>query len=130
MPNLQFNNYNNLDNRVFDSQYINDLLSKKQKDDNKNISKEVNKQIDKELNFDQISIKKLYYNLINTVQLIINDLIKLFSSPVPKHQDFIQLLRYYFQNIFKILTYKERIFYLGIVLVIISFLAYFILVSS
>ena len=130
MPNLSFNSFNNIDNLLIDSSYINDLLSKRQKNDKENIKEETNKQINKELNFHQISFKVLYYNLINNIQQITNDLIRLFSSPVPKHQDIFQLVIYYFQNIIKILTYGERIFYIGIVLVIISFLAYFILVSS
>ena len=129
MPNI-LNSNNEIDNLVIDSNFINDIITTRYNENMKKQKENILKDKNKELNFDQISIKVLYYNLINNIQQIINDIIRLFSNPVPKHQDLIQLLKYYVENIFKILTYGERIFYIGIVLIIISFLAYFILVTS
>tara|TARA_B100001057_G_C22474416_1_gene803937 strand:+ start:359 stop:742 length:384 start_codon:yes stop_codon:yes gene_type:complete len=127
MTNSKLCKLNDENNFEYDFKYFKKILSQ---NNQHQMSKEKNNLLSLELNFDQLSIKTLYYNLINNLQLIINDLIRLFSTPIPKNQDIIQLLIYYFQNIIKILTYKERIFYLGVLLVIISFLAYFILVSS
>lgn len=129
----------------------NDLIEKS-KNNYKQIFSEQEKQIIKELNslsnkanekkyyeekFYNLSLKELFQNFLNTWQQIIEDFTVLFKKNKKKYKKNIYSERYWWRNIqkilfqiFYILTKEDRLIYVGIMLIIISFFVYFILLSS
>jgi hypothetical protein len=79
------------------------------------INKEERKNTD---DFFNISILDVYRNTIQTIIDIINDLTHLFD--ITKNYDNI------FRKILRILFKNNRMFYIGIILIILSFIIYFI----
>ena len=79
------------------------------------INKEERKDTD---DFFNISLLDIYRNTIQTIIDIINDLTHLFD--ITTNYDNI------FRKILKILFKNERMFYIGIILIILSFIIYFI----
>ena len=83
------------------------------------IPKFINKEERKDKDdFFNISILDVYRNTIQTIIDIINDLTHLFD--ITKNYDNI------FRKILRILFKNERMFYIGIILIILSFIIYFI----
>ena len=79
------------------------------------INKEERKDTD---DFFNISMLDIYRNTIQTIIDIINEITHLFD--ITKNYDNI------FRKILKILFKNERMFYIGIILIILSFIIYFI----
>jgi|LakMenE22Apr09ns_1017241.scaffolds.fasta_scaffold00036_13 hypothetical protein len=83
------------------------------------IPKFINKEERKDKDdFFNISILDVYRNTIQTIIDIINDLTHLFD--ITKNYDNI------FRKILRILFKNDRMFYIGIILIILSFIIYFI----
>ena len=83
------------------------------------IPKFINKEEKKDNDdFFNISILEIYRNTIQTIIDIINDTTHLFD--ITKNYDNI------FRKILRILFKNERMFYIGIILIILSFIIYFI----
>lgn len=84
-----------------------------------------------------LTLNQLYENFINTFVNIVDDLIKLFSKTnenssefLSKKQGFYSSVWIFFKEIINILIQDERILYVGIGLIILSFFTYYIFVSS
>ena len=129
----------------------NDIIEKS-KTNYKQILSEQEKQIIKELNsfsnkanekeyyeekFYNLSLRELFQNFLNTWKQIIEDFTVLFKKNKKKYKKNIYSERYWWRNIqkilfqiFYILTKEDRLIYVGIMLIIISFFVYFILLSS
>ena len=83
-----------------------------------------------------MSLKQLFQKFLSTWQEIIEEIIQLYKKS-PTFQSNIYEKVYWWKNIkdicvnlFRILTVKDRLIYVGIMLVIISFFMYFLLISS
>jgi hypothetical protein len=71
------------------------------------------------MNLIDLSIGKLYENSIQTVIDIINEIVYLIDNNNYYKSD-------YYNQYIKILTKNDRLFYIGIILIILSFVIYFI----
>jgi len=71
------------------------------------------------MNLIDLSIGKLYKNSIQTVIDIINEIVYLIDNNNYYKSD-------YYNQYIKILTKNDRLFYIGIILIILSFVIYFI----
>uniref|UniRef100_A0A6C0CEE1 Uncharacterized protein n=1 Tax=viral metagenome TaxID=1070528 RepID=A0A6C0CEE1_9ZZZZ len=71
------------------------------------------------MNLIDLSIGKLYENSIQTVIDIINETVYLIDNNNYYKSD-------YYNQYIKILTKNDRLFYIGIILIILSFVIYFI----
>lgn len=84
-----------------------------------------------------LTLNQLYENFINTFINIVDDFIKLFSKTnenssdfLSKKQGFYSSVWNFIKEIINILIQDERILYVGIGLIILSFFTYYIFVSS
>tara|TARA_Y100000389_G_scaffold191129_1_gene216791 strand:+ start:1750 stop:2130 length:381 start_codon:yes stop_codon:yes gene_type:complete len=69
-----------------------------------------------------LTINELYKNTLQTVIDIINDIIELNNKVSQEQND----INYYITNVIYILTDNDRRLYVGIILIILSFIIYFI----
>jgi hypothetical protein len=84
-----------------------------------------------------LTLNQLYENFINTFVNIVDDMIKLFAKTNQNSSDFVSTKEGFYSSIWNfikefvmILIEDERILYVGIALLISSFFAYYIFVSS
>ena len=127
-----------------------DELIKHSKTNYKQVLSKQEKQILKELNsfsdevtekkyytqkFYNLSLKKIFENFLDTWKQIIEDLVTILKKK--KYKKDIYSQRYLWNNIqnilfqiFYIITQKDRLIYVGIMLIILSFFIYFIVISS
>jgi flagellar biosynthesis/type III secretory pathway protein FliH len=80
-----------------------------------NFKRDIKKEIEVENDFFNFSIIDTYQNMMQTIIDIINDIIKVYDD-----NDKI------FKNILIIFFNENRLFYIGIILIILSFVIYFI----
>lgn len=115
------------------------ILSKQEKQILKELnsfSEETNKKENYNKKFYNLSLKKIFENFLDTWKQIIEDLVEIFKKK-KKYKKDIYSQRYWWDNIqnilfqiFYIITQQDRLIYVGIMLIIISFLIYFIVISS
>tara|TARA_B100000674_G_C37934068_1_gene959420 strand:+ start:236 stop:751 length:516 start_codon:yes stop_codon:yes gene_type:complete len=81
--------------------------------------------------FYELTLKNIVVNLLKTWFNIINDIIEIFESKYRgnKNKWWTEYI-FYSKKILHILTKKDRLIYVGIMLIIISFFLYFIFVTS
>jgi len=84
-----------------------------------------------------LTLNQLYENFINTFVNIVDDIIKLFAKTnknseefLSKKQDFYSSVWNFIKELIQIFIQNERILYVGIGFIILSFFAYYIFVSS
>lgn len=115
------------------------ILSKQEKQILKELnsfSEETNEKENYNKKFYNLSLKKIFENFLDTWKQIIEDLVEIFKKK-KKYKKDIYSQRYWWDNIqnilfqiFYIITQQDRLIYVGIMLIIISFLIYFIVISS
>lgn len=130
------NNNSNSKNIDLDSYYSQSLA----KDDEEKYNKWYNNYISQTFtsnSFNNLKIKDLYNNLINTYRNIINDLTSLFFPSQSEENKIFhsknsiyQIILIYIRNLFDIFFSEERMLYVGISLCILSFFYYFIVVTK
>ncbi len=83
-----------------------------------NIKRDITKDIQVENDFFNFSVIETYQNTIQTIIDIINDMTRI----VDNTQDY----NSYFKNFLNIFFNENRMFYIGIILIVLSFIIYFI----
>lgn len=83
-----------------------------------NLKRDIKKEIEIEDDFFNFSIINTYQNTIQTIIDIINDTIRIIDNTNDYNT--------YFKNILNIFFSHKRMFYVGIILIILSFIIYFI----
>ena len=90
----------------------------------------------KDIKFFNMSLKQLFQQFLSTWQNIIEEIIQLYKTS-PTFQNNLYDKVYWWRNIkdifvslFGIFTAKDRLIYVGLMLIIISFFMYFLLISS
>ena len=102
----------------------------------KEITKETTEKLPKNGDFFDISLKNLSLSLANNYKNIIDELIFLFTNTNrdliidDEHFGNINKFKYLMSGLIKIFTKEYRTIYIGILLIFISFLLYFIDISS
>jgi hypothetical protein len=81
-----------------------------------NLKRDIKKEIEIEDDFFNFSIKNTYQNTIQTIIDIINDMIMILDNSN----------NYNYKNYLKIFFAENRMFYIGIILILFSFIIYFI----
>ena len=124
MINFDKQNLEDSENINLKSDNIN-LLSIEEKKILSNLNSKANIQKQKELlnyNFYNLSLKQIFNNFLKTWNLIIMDIMELYNTQNSWKKILFDLLF--------IFTKDERLIYVGIMLIIVSFFMYFILLSS
>jgi len=80
-----------------------------------NLKRDITKEIETENDFFNFSIIDTYQNMMQTIIDIINDMIRIFDNG-----------ENIYKNILFIFFNENRLFYIGIILIILSFVIYFI----
>lgn len=83
-----------------------------------NLKRDIKKEIDNEDDFFNFSIINTYQNTIQTIIDIINDTTRIIDNTSDYNT--------YFKNFLNIFLSHKRMFYVGIILIILSFIIYFI----
>jgi hypothetical protein len=81
-----------------------------------NLKRDIKKEIEKEDDFFNFSIKNTYQNTIQTIIDIIDDTTRIIDNSNT----------YNYKNYLKIFFDENRMFYIGIILILFSFIIYFI----
>ena len=105
-----------------------DKVSKEKIKQEYELEKKKKKQ-NRERDFFNLSLKKVYYNFINTFSDIFLDLSELQSTQLPKLDEqygVYTLLLFYLKKLAFIFFQKERLIYVGIGFIILSLFVYFV----
>ena len=135
------NEINGIDNGNInlDSDYQNLLSLEERKiiDKLNNVSNDTKKYLKKNKEFYNISLKELFDNFLKTWNEIIIEFLQIYNKNKDKNQNILFKNRYWWNNfknimseLLYILTKKDRLIYVGFMLIIISFFMYFLLISS
>ena len=135
------NEINGIDNGNInlDSDYQNLLSLEERKiiDKLNNVSNDTKKYLKKNKEFYNISLKELFDNFLKTWNEIIIEFLQIYNKNKNKNQNILFKNRYWWNNfknimseLLYILTKKDRLIYVGFMLIIISFFMYFLLISS
>ena len=135
------NEINGIDNGNInlDSDYQNLLSLEERKiiDKLNNFSNDTKKYLKKNKEFYNISLKELFDNFLKAWNEIIIEILQIYNKNKDKNQNILFKNRYWWNNfkniiseLLYILTKKDRLIYVGFMLIIISFFMYFLLISS
>ena len=135
------NEINGIDNGNInlDSDYQNLLSLEERKiiDKLNNVSNDTKKYLKKNKEFYNISLKELFDNFLKAWNEIIIEILQIYNKNKDKNQNILFKNRYWWNNfkniiseLLYILTKKDRLIYVGFMLIIISFFMYFLLISS
>jgi hypothetical protein len=135
------NEINGIDNGNInlDSDYQNLLSLEERKiiDKLNNVSNDTKKYLKKNKEFYNISLKELFDNFLKAWNEIIIEFLQIYNKNKDKNQNILFKNRYWWNNfkniiseLLYILTKKDRLIYVGFMLIIISFFMYFLLISS